>query len=819
MLVLTCAGASSFAAAQPASLTIAVVDEKGEPVPAAQIEVRRNGQAAASLLSGADGQAQVTLPAQENYSLSVSKKDYISAEVQLAGGSLQHVEVVLTHVELSQQKVDVQESAPTPVTEPAKTQSTLDTAQAENTPSRPATLSDALPLLPGVVRGSDGRLQIGGYDESHSAMLINSVNVTDPATGDFGLTVPIDSVETVSVAEMPYLAQYGRFTAGVVTAQTRRGGDKWHFDLNDPLPEFRIRSLHLEGLRSASPRVNFSGPILANRLYFLEGGEYVLQKDPVRTLWFPNNETISSAINSFTQLDYIVSPNQTLTASFHIAPHSLQYAGLNYFNPRPVTPDTSFHEFTGALLDRLAIGDGVLQSTFAKTRISAGIDPQSPGEMILNPLQNQGSYFARKARHATRWEWIEDWAPAALHFHGGHSLETGLVVSHSEEEGAFQASPVSVENAAGQLLERIQFTGGSPFAVGDTAPALYAQDHWVLTDHFALDAGLRLEAQTITHTVRAAPRAGFVWSPQEDGKTVVRGGAGIFYDAVPLNVYAFSFYPQEIITTYDPTGVVIDGPRHYFNVTDQLPTRGFRFVRRGSIRGNFAPYSIAGNVEVERTVNRLVLVRLKYLQSRAEDVITLEPEIVRNRGAFLLGSSGSAHTRQLEFTTRIGPKQSRQFFFSYVRQQARGDINAATSYIGNEPFPVVRQDLYASLPSEVPNRFLLWGTYALPWRFQVIPQVELRNGFPYQPTNALFQYLEPGNGPQYRFPRYFSLDMRISKDIPVLKKHAVRFSLSILNATDHNNPLEVHSNLADPQYGTFFGNYPRRFLLDFDFLY
>ena len=30
---------------------------------------------------------------------------------------------------------------------------------------------------------------------------------------------------------------------------TRRGGDKWNFELNDPLPEFRIRSLHLRGLR------------------------------------------------------------------------------------------------------------------------------------------------------------------------------------------------------------------------------------------------------------------------------------------------------------------------------------------------------------------------------------------------------------------------------------------------------------------------------------------------------------------------------------------------------------------------------------------
>ena len=54
---------------------------------------------------------------------------------------------------------------------------------------------------------------------------------------------------------MPYLAQYGKFTAGVVSAETRRGGDKWDYSLNDPFPDFRIRSGHLEGVVDAAPTV------------------------------------------------------------------------------------------------------------------------------------------------------------------------------------------------------------------------------------------------------------------------------------------------------------------------------------------------------------------------------------------------------------------------------------------------------------------------------------------------------------------------------------------------------------------------------------
>jgi hypothetical protein len=206
------------------------------------------------------------------------------------------------------------------------------------------------------------------------------------------------------------------------------------------------------------------------------------------------------------------------------------------------------------------------------------------------------------------------------------------------------------------------------------------------------------------------------------------------------------------------------------------------------------------------------------LQSWEEGVITLQPEVVANRNAMVLGSNGSAQTRQLEFTSKIGANANRRFFFSYVRQYAYGDVSSAGSYLGNFPYPVVRDGLVSALPSEIPNRFLLWGTYSLPYKFMVNPHIELRNGFPYQPTNALQQWVET-TGPQYRFPRYFSADLAVAKDFKVRETHAVRLTVTVQNLTNHYNPLQVHSNVADPQYGNFFGNYNRKYLLYFDVLF
>jgi hypothetical protein len=392
------------------------------------------------------------------------------------------------------------------------------------------------------------------------------------------------------------------------------------------------------------------------------------------------------------------------------------------------------------------------------------------------------------------------------------------VLGHSENVGQFFARPVMLDDASGHLLQQIDFSGAGAFDLSDMEPAAFAQDHWVLNPHLAIDAGLRVDAQTITYTTRAAPRTGFEWTP-DTGKTVVRGGVGVFYDSVPLDVYAFNSYPEQTITTYNALGIPIAPPVEYVNLTAQAVQSHFPFIDSAQKSGNFAPYSVAWNVSFEREVNRFLLLRVKYLQSHEQNMITLQPEVVQNQNAFVLGDSGLARTRQAEFTARIGAPSNRQFFFSYVRQYAHGDISDANSYLGNYPFPVVRNGLTASLPSEIPNRFLLWGSYAFPKKIMVSPHAEFRNGFPYQPTDVFEQYITATAGPQYRFPRYFSLDMRVAKDIQVDSKHAFRLSGTVRNLTNHVNPLEVHSNIADPQYGDFFGNNHRRFVLDFDVLF
>jgi hypothetical protein len=70
---------------------------------------------------------------------------------------------------------------------------------------------------------------------------------------------------------------------------------------------------------------------------------------------------------------------------------------------------------------------------------------------------------------------------------------------------------------------------------------LYAQDSWVVVPNFTLNYGLRYELDSqflplTTYKKDFAPRVSFAWDPFRNKKTVIRGGYGIFYGPVDVQI-------------------------------------------------------------------------------------------------------------------------------------------------------------------------------------------------------------------------------------------------------------------------------------------
>jgi hypothetical protein len=801
-------------------VTVTVQTESGVPIEGARVRVEQSTKLIAERLVRSNGTVDFASLGPGAYQILVTSQAYEpSSQAFVLTASQGDLEVDFTLVPTLEVKQSIEvRASPQPELEQTSTPaSELHRDEVKSLPGRPTTVVDTLPLVPGITRTPDGEIQIGGTGEHRSALVVNATDVTDPATGRFGSTVPVDSVESIDVFKTPFLAQYGRFTSGVVSVETRRGGEKWHFQLNDPFPDFRIRSWQLRGLRGASPRANFGGPLIANKLYFSEGLEYSIAKTPVRTLPFPFNESKTESLNSFSQFDYIISDRHFLTGTFHITPRHTNFVDPQFFNPQPVTPSFRGFDRAWTLIDHWAARGWLVDSTFGFQAFDALVGSQGDAGMVLTPSGNFGNYYSIQERDSGRLEWLETISRSVTGGGSTHNLKFGSTVARTSNVGQLWERRIDILDAAGHQLKRIDFVGGEPYRKADIEQGFFAQDHWLVAPTLALDVGTRLEYQGITGTLRLAPRAGVAWTPFHTQRTVVRGGFGIFYDRVPLSVYSFGQYPEQVVTTYGLNGQIIGQPRRLLNITETDLGKRFPLIDSGKSVGNFAPFSKTWSIEIEHPLWQLLRLRANYTHSDSGGVMLLSPSVVQGNDALVLGGGGRSSYRQLELTAKLAWRNGREMIFSYVSSRTRGDLNEFDQYLGNFPSALVHPNQFSNLAGDLPNRFITWGLLILPWKIQLAPVFEYRNGFPYAVVDAARNYVGLPN--RFRFPNFLSVDARILKDFKVSPKYTLRFSVSGFNLTNHFNALDVHSNIADPEAGVFFGNYKRRFRADFDVIF
>src|SRR6201981_1721781 len=236
-------------------------------------------------------------------------------------------------------------------TEPSGTNTIAESA-VHNMPNADEHFQSLLPLVPGVVRGPNGQINMKGARASQNGSLVNSADVTDPATGTTAINIPIDVVSSVKVLFTPYDPEYGKFTGAVSDVETRSGDfNKFRMSAQNLLPRLRRVDGAIMGLAAFTPRMTVSGPLVKDRLAFTESAEYRYERDPVDSLPPLQSYNRSENFNSYTQIDVNISPKQTATASFAIFPQHLDYYGLNTFTPQPSTPDLNERGYPGLNLE------------------------------------------------------------------------------------------------------------------------------------------------------------------------------------------------------------------------------------------------------------------------------------------------------------------------------------------------------------------------------------------------------------------------------------------------------------------------------------
>ncbi|MFL6333351.1 MAG: carboxypeptidase regulatory-like domain-containing protein [Pyrinomonadaceae bacterium] len=670
---------------------------------------------------------------------------------------------------------------------------------------------DALPLLPGVVRGPDGTLNLKGARPNQSGILVSSLNVTDPVTGSPAIELPLEAVETIQVYSNPYSAEYGKFTGAVTAIETRSGSNTWRYLVTGVLPRPRLRDGHLYGIGAVTPRVAVGGPIIKDKLFFFQSLEYRFVRTNVPSLEEleeHQRDIQRESFDSFSRLDYNLNPSNRLTASLSVFPQKLDYFNLNTFNPSETT--ANFHErgwFVAANEQATFKGGALLQSSFSVKQFDADIFGNSGAPYLITPDRNFGGWFDRQSRESRRYEWLEIYNFAPRLWRGSHTLKAGFNFSHANYNGIDLGSPVRVERADGTTSQLIEFRGDGVLRRGQEEYSAFVQDKWGVSPRLTLDLGLRFDRDRIGGENNFAPRFGFAFLPFASERTVVRGGFGLFYDKIPLNVGAFEQYQHFIVTTFGGDGsTVTDGPRRF----------------RNTAPGDFKnPHSIAWGLQLDHEVKPRLLLRLGYEERHARRDFIIEPAAQADGGGTLtLLNDGRSRYREFQAVARLRVQERRNIFLSYVRSEARGDLNDFNTYFGNLRRPVIRPNEYGPQSFDVPNRLLFWGDFGLPFDTVATPVLDWRSGFPYSLLNEEQNYVGP-RGAGGRFPNFLTLDLQVTKGLRIPfrgKKYKGRVGFTVFNLTDHRNPRDVQNNLASPQFGSFYNSPGISFRTKFEFV-
>jgi hypothetical protein len=702
------------------------------------------------------------------------------------------VALVSLKLELAATTSSVTVVASAPNTDIATATQTVEAKTIDDAPNSDQRFETLLPLVPGVVRGPDGRINMKGVRNTQSGALVNSANVTDPASGGPAINLPIDVVSSVQVISDPFDPQYGRFTGALSTVETKTGDyERPHFSIQNVLPRWRDRAGTIAGLGAATPRMTFTGPIVPHLASITQSFEYRFVRTPVNSLPPLQRDTKLEGFNSYTQLDLAPSPKQTATVSLDTYPQKLDYLGLNTFTPQPSTADFKQRGYQVYAQHRyFPAADNALISQFSYKTYDVDVNAQSDDPYQLLIDTTEGGFFNRQQRRTSRIESVESYQFAPRQYFGSHQFKAGLDYVHSDLRGLETSLPVELVGISGNAIERITFSSSSWFDLHQNETASYLADHWTMSSRLSLDGGIRLDSDTITSSTHVAPRAGVILSLTGDGKTLLKGGAGVFYDRVPLLLPAFPNFPSRTVTLVD--------------LNSQISSSTV-FVNRivGSLEN---PRSTAWNIEVDRQVTSQFALRVAYENRNTARNLVVSPISGSESGVIALSNAGSDSYREFQITGRY--QLSRVTVNgSYVRSRAYGDLNDPFLFFGNYPQAVIQPDQKGRLPFDAPNRVLARADVQGPWKIDIAPVYDIHTGFPYSVQNEYREYVGP-RGSKH-FPRFSSTDLQITRPFAMHirnKEMKLRAGGSVFNVFNHDNPRDVQNDLDSSSFGTFYND-------------
>jgi outer membrane receptor protein involved in Fe transport len=441
-------------------------------------------------------------------------------------------------------------------------------------------------LSPGITLSvtETTNISASGSNGSANTFLIDGVSNDQDALGDIRGDYSPDAIGEFQVLSSQYAAEYGQAAGAIINVVTRSGGNTFHaraagyyradglaatdpFAPKDPNTGEKQKTPFNQWIMSLSA----GGPIVKDKAFFFGSYEQtwrdetaVVAVDPalLESLGLPNETAVPRTLREprvVAKFDFHLTDSQSLMARFRLDEPkttnsevgALAGPGVVVTSQAGFTLDTTNTDYVAEhswVITPAALNEArfqyARQNNDALTVNCPGCPTIERPSLISGKLPNFPQSFSED-----RYQFLDTASFTLLG--GNHFVKAGIDYSRinidafvpQNFDGVFIFTTDAPFNANDKTTYPFiyQVGSGNPnIALRNNIFAAFVQDQWRAACNLTFNIGLRWDYEDQVYTKHDwnnfGPRVHFAWDPFYDGRTVVRGGFGIYYDQVLLNV-------------------------------------------------------------------------------------------------------------------------------------------------------------------------------------------------------------------------------------------------------------------------------------------
>jgi hypothetical protein len=583
MLAAAATAVPGFAQVGQAELRGAVIDASGAAVPGATITATHveTGTSRTTVTTETGAYVMPALPV-GTYTVKaelVGFSTVIKEQIRLAVGDSATLDFSLKLATV-QETITVIGESPLIDTKKSDLSGRVEQRQIDNLPLNGRDWLGLVALVPGA-RGNPGSIQAGASGSDMAKYQVDGVDVSNQCCGGSNQGYSEENIEEFKVQTNRYDAEYGRVNGAVINAVTKSGTnivratgfgyfreDNFFGPFHDAANFFTGKVAPFDQKQSG---LNAGGPLVKNRAFFFASYEYQKLSATAHPntgfakfdLDFPADTT--SYYTTF-RGDY--QPNQAHRLFARTSIYDRDQVNVSVGG---TTAQSAGYSAPSKNHD-LSVGDTWVISSRALNEIRAGysainnkLDSNCYCVQLVFPSVTIGS-----PTNSPQW-WKEMniqvndlfsyFVPA---WHGEHNLKAGFQFFRPHFWGAFP-DPAFGSFTFGKDPTNFDDPKTYPaptrysIPLGDTSYTImnptygaFLQDNWTISRNLTLNLGVRYDIETGTNNTgvpspiqagerpldknNVSPRVGFAYDLRGDGRSVIRGGVGRYYDKVMLNL-------------------------------------------------------------------------------------------------------------------------------------------------------------------------------------------------------------------------------------------------------------------------------------------